>query len=333
MHDYERSIMRKLIVLGVLAGLVAVAALTAIPAGAKPPGTNGRILFGRFDPAFGDTIVYTANPDGSQEQQLLPGPLQCAHWSPDGSLIATCGFPDGSAAVIINPDTGSYRELFSSDPSLFLACPVWSPDAKRLACGQWNQPADPSRNGVYSIRSSDGGGVERITSNPGGSDEAGDYSPDGRRLVFARSDQNGDPIGLFVVNVNGTGLTQITPTATLFSSQGDWSPQKNEIVFSQHVTPDVRSSIWIVHADGTGLHEIPVQAQPVCGGAYSDPTSQGCFTPRWSPDGAKIIFARGTSGDQDSNIYTVDVDGTGLTQVTHGGTDQQPDWGTHPAIG
>ncbi len=321
--------MRKLIVLGLLAGL-ALAALFALPAGAGPAGVNGQILFGRFDPAQGDTVIYTVNPDGSHEHQVLPFALECPRWSADGSRIVTCGAPDGSSAVIINPDTGSFREVFSSDPTLFLACPLPSPDGQRLACGQWNQPADPSRNGIYSIRSSDGGGLIRITSNPGGSDEPGDYSPNGKRLVFGRSDQNGDPIGLFVVNVNGTGLKQITPKR---SSPGDWSPQGNEIVFSQRLTPDVHSSIWVVHADGTGLHEIYVQPESACGGPNSDPTADGCFDPRWSPDGTKIIFAKGTSGDSDSNIYTVNVDGTGLTQVTHGGRDQAPDWGTHPVIG
>ena len=323
--------MRKLIVLGLLAGL-ALAALFALPAGAGPAGVNGQILFGRFDPAQGDTVIYTVNPDGSHEHQVLPFALECPRWSADGSRIVTCGAPDGSSAVIINPDTGSFREVFSSDPTLFLACPLPSPDGQRLACGQWNQPADPSRNGIYSIRSSDGGGLIRITSNPGGSDEPGDYSPNGKRLVFGRSDQNGDPGGLFVVNVNGTGLKQITPKGTP-SSQGDWSPQGNEIVFSQRLTPDVHSSIWVVHADGTGLHEIYVQPESACGGPNSDPTADGCFDPRWSPDGTKIIFAKGTSGDSDSNIYTVNVDGTGLTQVTHGGRDQAPDWGTHPVIG
>ena len=56
--------MRKLIVLGLLAGF-ALAALFAIPAGAKSPGANGRIVFARFDRAVSDTFTYTVNPDGS----------------------------------------------------------------------------------------------------------------------------------------------------------------------------------------------------------------------------------------------------------------------------
>ncbi len=323
--------MRRLII-GTLAGLVALAAGSATPATAKPPGANGQIVFARDAAIDEGGIIYTVNPDGSHEHQVLPLGLECPRWSPDGTRIATCGLPDGSSTVIINPHTGSYREVFSSDPTLFLACVVWSPNAKRLACDQFDQPADPSRNGIYTIRRSDGGGLRRVTSNPGGEDEPGAYSPNGKRLVFARFEAPNDPVGLYVVKVKGSHARRITPARTLVSSGGDWSAQGNEIVFSRHVTADLRSSLWVVHANGSGLHEIHVHGQPSCGGPFSDPTAKGCFDPHWSPDGKKIVFTRGdrTSPDDVSNIYTVNADGTGLTQVTHGGSDNFPDWGTHP---
>ena len=98
-----------------------------------------------------------------------------------------------------------------------------------------------------------------MTSNPGGDDLPGDYSPNGKRVVFARLDHPTDPDGVYVVKVDGTGLRQITPPGTILSDGGggnDWSPQGNDIVFSQRVTPDARSSLWVVHADGSGLREI-----------------------------------------------------------------------------
>ena len=327
--------MRSLTIIGVLAGL---AAISATPAAANPPGVNGQIAFARYDPLLDRQFMYTVNPDGSHEHQLL---FACPRWSPDGTLIAA-GCAGNNSAAIINPDDGSYRVLPRTDPERFEThCPVWSPDAARLACEGYGQDpfereTDPSLNGLYTIRTSDGADLTRITSNPGGSDIPGDYAPNGKRLAFVRGDYPTDPaaVGLYVVRLSGNRLRQITPAGTLVGeSGGDWSPQGNEIVFSQRVTPDARSSIWVVHADGSGLHEIPVRAQPACGGAYSDPRSQGCFHPRWSPDGTKIVFTRGTSGGHDSNIYTVNADGTDLTQVTHGGTDQSPDWGTHPLIG
>jgi len=317
---------------GALAGLVALIAMSATPAAANAPQANGQILFARFDPLLDDNVIYTVNPDGSHERQVLPLALGCPHWSPDGTRIVTCGGPANSATTLINPDDGSYRLLPMPDPdNLFTACPVMSPDAARLACEGIGQ-TDPSLNGIYTIRTSDGGGLTRMTSNPGGDDIPGDYSPQGKRLVFARFDRDGDPIALFVVKIDGAGLRQITPTRTIFSGGGggnDWSPQGNEIVFSQRVTPDVRSSLWVVNADGSGLHEIHLQGQPPCGGPISDPTARGCFEPRWSPDGKKIVFGIFTAV-AGRNIYTVNADGTGLTQVTHGDDDILPDWGTHP---
>jgi TolB protein len=319
-----------MLLVGSFALLALLVALTAMPAGAERRDSNGRIAFARFDPALGDTVLYTVKADGSRERQVLPDALECPHWSPDGTRIATCGdASSGGASRIIDPRDGSYRVLPMFDPAnMFLPCFIWSPDGGRLACEGFGLN-DPSRNGIYSVRSTDGGGVVRITSNPGGDDIPGAYSPNGKRLVFARGDQSGTS-GLFVVKVDGSGLRPITAPGALFSSFGDWSPEGNQIVFSQHVTVDKRSSIWIVRADGTGLHEVVVQGQPLCGGASAEPGTISCFSPSWSPDGERIVFSRGTSGDNDSNIYTVNVDGSGLTQVTHGGRDQSPDWGTRP---
>jgi Tol biopolymer transport system component len=328
--------MRKPIVLGLLASFVAVAAVAAMPASGKAPGQNGRIAFALFDPALDGTVTYTANPDGSHVEQLFSAaPSGEPRWSPDGSevaILAPCTDGEENCAfTIVEPDTGTFRQVKMSDPTLFTACIVWSPDGKRLACAGFGEP-DSSRNGIYTIRSSDGGGLTRMTSNPGGEDSPGDYSPQGTRLVFARFVQEGDPVGLYVIKTNGSHLRQITPPGTIVSSSGDWSPQGNTIVFARRVSADMRNSLWVVHSDGSGLREIRLQAQPACGGPISDPASRGCIHPRWSPDGKKIIFSifTETATGEVENVYTVNADGTGLTQITHGGgADGTPDWGTH----
>jgi hypothetical protein len=71
--------------------------------------------------------------------------------------------------------------------------------------------------GVFTMRSRDGGDLERVTANPyGGHDIPADYAPNGRRVEFIRDDpsQDNDPTATFTVNVNGTGLRQITPWAS-----------------------------------------------------------------------------------------------------------------------
>jgi Tol biopolymer transport system component len=319
--------MRKLIICGVLVAL----AVSAGVAGARPAGSNGQIAFARFNPALGDTQVYVVNPDGTNER-LVQGSTdtgECPTWFADGAHIAVCGSPARSGGSrIINPDDGTFRDVGGQDPNLFNPCGIPSPDGTLLLCETFSD--DGSLNGIHLIRSSDGGGLQQVTSNPGGDDVPGSWSPDGKRIVFHRFGPNDDE-GVFVVNVNGTGLKQILPPSLAFGCCAlDWSPQGNEIVFSRHVSEDVHSSIWVVRADGSGLHEVNVQPSSACGGANSDPTADGCTGPSWSPDGTKIVFAKGQNTDVDANIYTVNVDGTGLTQVTHTGGSQSPDWGVHP---
>jgi Tol biopolymer transport system component len=314
--------MRKLVITALLAATIA--ALITIPAGANARQANGRIAFVRFDPALHDDFVYTANPDGTHEQQLLQTGAEGPRWSPDGTRIAV--FPhdvDGVSQRIVDPDDGSYVDLPNPDPDMFLPCFVWSTDGARLACEGFGN--DPNDNGMYTVHSSDGGGLERVTANPGGEDCPGDYSPNGKRIVFLRLDDEGAIVGLFSVKADGEEQPRrLTPAGMdLTLACGSWSPQGNEILFAARGAPGARSSIFVVHSDGSDLRQIPIAS---CGG------SVGCLQPVWSPDGQKIVFTLFVPGAHTS-IYTVNADGTGLTQVTSSASGEDgPDWGTHQLI-
>jgi Tol biopolymer transport system component len=328
MHKFERLI-------AVLAALAALAVLMAVTAAASPTGMNGQVAYDRADPTSpGDTFVYTANPDGSQAHQLVPVHAAGPSWSHDGSKLAvTVLTEDGRiGTATVNADGSGYTLLPIDDPTLNVGCfgGAWSPNDARLACEGWDD-SNPARNGIYTLSSAGGSDLTRLTNPVGNHDQPGAYSPDGKRIVFLRVDQDDNGVGLFVVKTNGTGLRQITPPGTLIQggNAGDWSPQGNEIVFSRHVTVDVRGSIWVVHADGSGLHEIRVPGLP-CGGSVFEPNGFGCHGVRWSPDGKKLIFAV-NSPTTGRNIYTANTDGSGLSQVTHDGDDDDPAWGSHPA--
>jgi Tol biopolymer transport system component len=262
---------------------------------------------------------------------LLPTGAEVAHWSPDGSRIVV--FPhdvDNLSARIVNPDDGTYRDLPNPDPELFLPCFVRSHDGHRLACEGFGSP-DGGLDGIYTIRSSDGGGLRQVTSDPGGDDLACDYSPNGKRLVFVRA--NDTTLGLFTVTVDGKDLRRITPDASerffVDFGCGSWSPKGNEILFSAHAPGTDRSTVWAVHSNGSGLRRIPI---PGCGGAASDPASVACFAPRWSPEGRRIIFTRFHPSESE-DLYTVNADGTGLAPaVTTPLHEGDADWGTHPLV-
>jgi Tol biopolymer transport system component len=313
----------------------------ATQAGAQVPGPNGRIVFIRSD-SQDNNSAYTANPDGSHEQ-LLFSEVDWARWSPDGSQVDV-RHSDGLAATIVNADTGTVRDLQIPDPvftctpttsqeecdNTDLSCPAWSPDAARLACSAASG-VDPTRNGIYTIRSSDGAGLTLIKSCPPACTGVGDYSPDGKRLALVGPDQN-DQVRIFTIKLNGSGFTPITPAGMSLNDENSpsWSLQGDQILFAARPAPGHRYAIWVVKSDGTGLHQVPI---PSCGSAFLDATSVGCPQASWSPDGTKIVFGRVSVNGrhENQNIYTVNADGSGLFQVTYNGVkDFSPDWGSHP---
>ncbi len=304
-----------------LLGLVAVTG----PVQAKVPGPNGRIAFSRVI-EDDNTVTYTANPDGSHLQQLFPGFSIGPRWSPDGSQVSVfAACTDGEencAATIVDPDTGAFRQFKFPDPTLETFCGGgWSPDGTRILC-EGSGVTDPSRNGIYTIRVSDGGGLQRITSNPGSADIPGDFSPDGTRVVFNRTDPSRPAkanAALFVVNVDGTGVRRITPWGLpFFEDGGRWSPDGETILFGGS------GSLYVVHPDGTGLAKIPL--------ATGDFRRAG--DPDWSPDGTRIVFGlftRTKPGTEGEGIYTANANGSDVQRVTNSPTrDALPDWGPHP---
>ena len=323
--------MRRLTTLLVaVVAIAAVASLTAGSASAKPRGFNGKIVTNSDNLGTGEEQVYTVDPDGTNEQ-LAYNNSEVGQWSPDGTRIVLVTQLGAPQLLLYNVDDGSsvYFGLpFDLYPDLALFCTVWSPDGARLACEGQGQ-TDPSLNGVYTLRSSDGGDLQRVTYEPNGDDCPSDYSPDGHRLVITRA--NDTTYALYTVKLDGSGLKQITPDGMDFNfCNGNWSPQGNQIVFSAHVpNGDYHSSVWVVHFNGAGLRQLPIAG--LCGGPFSDPATYGCFNPVWSPDGRKIAIGR-NQDDGQRDLYTVNADGSGLFQVTH--TDDisefNGDWGIHP---
>ncbi len=282
---------------------------------AKPGPANGRILFGRNDHSRTVPDWFTRNPDGSglQDLGLTAG---CTSWWPDGSKLLTdnegaAGPGEPLRPATIRPDGSGFHTLDgTSDPQLNLACGDVSPDGTRIVLEGFNDRL-PEAKGIYSVRASDGGGLERLTS---GFDAIPLYSPDGRTVAFTRTlagDTEGETSALFVMNADGSGAHRITPRFTTLDKA--WSPDGRWIVFQRSF-----GKLYLVHPDGRGLHEIPI--------AYPDGVGSA-FYPTWSPDGSRIAFSLQAPGNWD--IYTVRPDGSGLQRVTNTPRilESTPDWG------
>ncbi len=324
--------------LSAAAGLLAAAEIAA----AKYPGPNGQVAFGRLDRAIDGHHVFTADPDGGHEAQLLRRDAESPFWSPDGSKVLVTVFKAGAAVpATINPDGSGFR-LLDTPAEIDMECSAWSPDSTRLLC-QGSSLEHSALNGLYTIRASDGADPVRLTDNPFDlADITGDYSPDGRRIAFTRQMPGRTrPKGaVFVANADGTGLRQITPFGLPDHDEVlKWSPDGTQILFGS-----VPEKVVVVRPDGTGLRTIAPRTRGRRGikklrrklferCRKESGRNNGCrekagtrarrrttgigFDPGWSPNGRRIVLSLRLRPGGPVDIYTARSDGTHPVRVTH----------------
>jgi Tol biopolymer transport system component len=218
--------------------------------------------------------------------------------------------------------------------------PAWSRDGRWVAF-----TGDHGRLYVARV-----GGAARAMTDPGeNADIDADWSPDGSMVVFARS-VDGAGRGLYIVQRAGTGLRQLT-------SRDDrspvWSPNGKTIAFTRTEggldsvrtidLPTGRSRVLVISArdpawspDGskvtvvTSFFDVDVIDLKSRRLRQVVHRKLDVADPAWSPDGRQIAFednADVPAGKPDvpgiSEIYVVNIDGTGLRRLTR---DRKTDW-------
>jgi TolB protein len=271
--------------------------------------SEGLLLFSRFDEES-ETFVgmFVSHPDGSDEVEVpLPFTEGDGAWSRSGSEIAVATQLEDEriGTAILSTDGTVLRTLDIPDPSLNLPCGVWSLDDSRLWCEGWDD-ADPSRAGTYTVRASDGGDLQRVTTPPKDMrDLQGDYSPDGQ-LVFKRFTGDEGAGDLMLVDESG-GEPKLLAAGS-FEDPGRFSPDGKSVLTS------TEGQIVILDLEGKATQTI------------ADPDAF-LFGPVWSPDGSRIAFSS-SSGGFIADIFTSLPDGTDRQQVTETPANEiNVDWG------
>jgi Tol biopolymer transport system component len=261
----------------------------------------GRILFdsGRD----GNRELYSMNPDGSDVVRLTTTPddqESDGSSSPDGTRIlfeSTPG-PYGSDVVdpaiyVMNAD-GSGRVNLSNG-SYNDHAPVWSPDGSRIA---FTSTYSRSEGTDIWVMNADGTGLVNLTNSPVPDEFVPTWSPDGSRILYAVADGSGSD--LYTMNADGSNQTRLTDGPE-FAGSATWSPDGNRIAFRSSPA-EGEPKIFVMNADGSERVRL------------TDAPGEELF-PTWSPDGQRLAFVN--LGPLDSELYVINSDGTGLTNISN----------------
>ncbi|MEV7026518.1 hypothetical protein [Kitasatospora sp. NPDC093558] len=257
-----------------------------------------------------------------------------------GTLLTGCGAEPGEIPLSeIRPESPSA----TPEPTTASA----TPGVVGAAAGATGAAAVTAHNGLIAGRAfldpgrttsaivtvtPDGSGEHQVTQPPARAhDDRPDWSPDGSTLAFDRTDPQSGNARLWTVTASGDGehqIGQLCENGTADCTNEDerapaYSPDGKQLAFGRswgtvnpagnNTTQIQYSDLYLMAPDGTNVQRLTFLTN-------DKPYSGEVGNPSWSPDGKQLAFEyrTGASGQPANSraLYVVNVDGTGLRQLT-----------------
>jgi TolB protein len=204
----------------------------------------------------------------------------------------------------MNPDGTNMVQITNLSPTLFETwVPDFSPDGQRITfCYGTIDNMGNLFTEIYVINV-DGTGLMQLT-NDGQIDCFPRWSPDGTRIVFARDVPLTQALVATTMRPDGSDKRELTTPFWGIARSG-FTPDGKQILWETQQAGYV-SVLWIMDADGT--HQKRLTVAPLRAGETSAP----------SPDGKHVAFInnQNTSGVLPNMIFVMNLDGTGIMQLT-----------------
>jgi Tol biopolymer transport system component/DNA-binding winged helix-turn-helix (wHTH) protein len=264
-------------------------------------------------PAVGGAVHRIADLPYTPSFDLL-GSVPTLAWSPRGDTIALGHGVEGRTGLYLVPASGGVpREVPLGAKGFSIVQPSWSPDGGRIAFAALTGSLH-TRSRLWTVRA-DGSDPRPVTDGTH-EDLQPVWSSDGRWIFFL-SDRGGT-LDVWLVKVDGEGHPRTAPvpvTAGVGIGSFALARDGRRLAYSKVAE---RSNIWALPLPGPGKL------------AWSDarPVTTENHTLEFldiSRDGRRLVFDSDRGGSMD--IWTMNVDGSELRQVTADGAD---DW--HPSL-
>jgi TolB protein len=242
--------------------------------------------------------------DGANVQYLTDSSaiVLAPRFSPNGDRILYTSYASGFPRITLM-DVGSLRtQTLAEQPGTMTFAPRFSPDGNRVVFSL-------ERGGNSDLYMLDvaSGGLNQLTNAPS-IETAPSFSPDGSQIVF-ESDRSGTQ-QLYIMSAGGGEARRISAGQGRYGTPV-WSPRGDLIAFTKQNAG--RFHIGVMRTDGS--------EERLLTASFLD---EG---PTWSPNGRVIMFTRETSGaGGQSALYSVDISGRNLRQITTDGAASDPAW-------
>ncbi|MES2180209.1 MAG: hypothetical protein V4550_20300 [Gemmatimonadota bacterium] len=181
--------------------------------------------------------------------------------------------------------------------------PRVSPDGAHILFG-----SNRSGTGQIYVMKADGSDLRQLTHVATGA-HGGQWSPDGRRIVFETSDSSGMVGRILIMNADGTSPRVVDEARG--NQAPSWSHDGSKILFASGTFPNI--NIYTMNLYGTDRRNI-------------SPNPGFDYDPVWSPDGKQIAFVVGTRGEG-VRVNVMNADGTGRRRVSADAVNEErPTW-------